>query len=94
MGMVRLGIDAFFTEAEARENALVQWAEHAAKSAEAARKATEGLIRVQRGELQVHLQPRSRVSTLTVFETTPFDKSKGAPEKGAPSSLVKKTFSW
>lgn len=94
MAMVRLGVDAFLTEEEARENALVLWAEHAAKSAEIAHKATEGLIRVQRGELQVHVEPRSRISTLVVFETTPFNKSKGAVPKTAPTSLVKKKFSW
>jgi len=94
MAMVRLGVDAFLDEKGARENALIQWAEHAAKSAEIARRATEGLIRVQKGELQVHMTPSSRVSTLAVFETTPFEKSEGTIPKTAPSSLVKKKFSW
>lgn len=94
MEQVRLGSDAFFEEEEARANALERWEEYATKSADVAKRATEGLIRVQRGELQVHMMPRSRISTLTVFETTPFEINKGDDPKVVPSSRVEKKFSW
>jgi hypothetical protein len=73
MEQVCLGKDAFFTLKEAQANALERWEEHVRLSVNTAMRAVEGLKRVRNGELQVHYEPRSKVSTVTAFATTPFE---------------------
>ncbi len=70
--LVCIGTNAFFTKEDAQEDAQMRWERHARKSALTAKLAVEGLERVQKGDLQVHLKPKSRLANLIAFEVSPF----------------------